>query len=129
MPWSFHLHHDFCFQTSFLLHNNLVIQKISYFKIIYQSHKRCSFCIYKRECVSVFLDIWLIFFVQTSFSPMLVENNCNLIVGKLFLMYTIISEKSLWRLTFQSVVLNIHFLSCIELFKSKKIRKIVSFKK
>ena len=56
-------------------------------------------------CISAPLKRRSIFLVQTSFSPMLVENDRNLIVAKMFLTYTIITEKSLRRLTFQSVVL------------------------
>ena len=38
---------------------------------------------------------------------MLVESNCILIVAEMFVTYTIITEKSLWRLTFQSAMLNV----------------------
>ena len=41
---------------------------------------------------------------------MLVENDHNFIVAKNFLTYTIINEKSLQRLTFQSAVLHAYFL-------------------
>ena len=49
----------------FLIHNNLVTQKISYSEIIYQSRKRCSlFCIRKRFCVN-FLKYSIDFFIKT----------------------------------------------------------------
>ena len=126
-PWSFHLRHIFVFKEVFLIHNNLVTQKISHFEIIYQSPKRCAF-FYIRGwiCVS-FLKYSIDFFlVQTSFSSKLRENDCNLIVAKMFLAYTIIAEKTLWRLTFQSVV----FLFCtfLDLFWQNKIL-FRSFKK
>ena len=43
-----------------------------------------TFCLKRKLCVN-FLNIQSIFLVQISFSPMLVENCCNLIVGKMFL--------------------------------------------
>ena len=42
----------------FLIHNNLVTQKIFYCKIIHQSRKQCLFFIYEGECVLIFLNIW-----------------------------------------------------------------------
>ena len=39
---------------------------------------------------------------------MLVENDCNLVVAKMFLTYAIVTEKSLWRLIFQFVVLHVY---------------------
>ena len=88
----------FVFREVFIIHNNLVTQKISYIKII--SLKWCLFFVYKGECVLICLNIGLIFILQTSFSLMLVENDRNLIVAKNFLIYTIITEKSLWDLRF-----------------------------
>ena len=68
-------------------------------------------------CISAPLKSRSIFLVQTSFSPMLVENDRNLIVAKMFLTYTIITEKILRRLTLQSVVLHVYiFLFYHELF-------------
>ena len=67
-------------------------------------------------CISAPLKSRSIFLVQTSFSPMLVENDRNLIVAKMLLTYTIINEKILRRLTFQSVVLHVYFLFYHELF-------------
>ena len=89
----------FFFKEVFLIHDNLVTQKISYFETIYQSHKRCTIFLN----VLIFLNIQLIFLVL-KFSSMLVESDYNLFVAKMFLMYRIITEKSLQRLTFQSVV-------------------------
>ena len=43
----------------------------------------------------IFLNIRSNFLAQTSFSLMLVENDRNLIITKMFLTYTIITEKSL----------------------------------
>ena len=43
----------------------------------------------------MFLNIRSKFLVQISFSLMLVENDSNRIVAKMFLTYTIITEKSL----------------------------------
>ena len=45
-------------------------------------------------CVGVPLNIRSIFLVQTSFSSMLIENDRNLIVGKVFLTYEIITDES-----------------------------------
>ena len=50
------------------IHNDLVTQKISYCKIIYQSCKQCSFFIDEGEFVLIFLDIWSNYLVQNSFS-------------------------------------------------------------
>ena len=48
------------------------MQKISDFK---KGHTNgANFFICKGECVSVLLNIWSTFLVQTSFSSMLVEN-------------------------------------------------------
>ena len=44
------------------------------------------------------------FWYTLKFSSMLVESDYNLFVAKMFFMYRIITEKSLQRLTFQSVV-------------------------
>ena len=47
---------------------------------------------------------------------MLVESDHNFFVAKMLLMYTIITEKSLQRLTFQSVVLHVYifyFIACL----------------
>ena len=47
---------------------------------------------------------------------MLVESDHNFFVAKMFLMYTIITEKSLQRLAFQSVVLHVYifyFIACL----------------
>ena len=49
----------------------------------------------KEESVLMFLNIRPKFLVQTSSSLMLVENESNHIVTKMFLTYTIITEKSL----------------------------------
>ena len=57
----------------FLIHNNLVTQKIFYCEIIHQSRKQCLFFIYEGECVLIFLNIRSNFLVQTSFLSMLVE--------------------------------------------------------
>ena len=58
--------------------------------------------------------------VQTSFSSMLVESSGNLIVAKMFLGYTIITEKSLWRLMFQSVVLHVYFYFLLSFFDLRR---------
>ena len=50
------------------------------------------------------------FFEQTSFSSILVKNDPNLIVAKMFSTYTVITEKSLWGITFQSVTLHVYVL-------------------
>ena len=50
------------------------------------------------------------FFEQTSFSSMLVKNDPNFIVAKMFSTYTVITEKSLWGITFQSVTLHVYVL-------------------
>ena len=87
----------FILREVFLIHNNLVTQ-ISYFKIIDQSRKwRSVFYIWRRMCGN-FIKYLINFLVQTSFSSMLVENDHNLIEAKMFLMYAIITEKSLQRL-------------------------------
>ena len=91
----------------------MVTQKISYFEIIYQSHKRYAFF-----NVLIFLNIWLIFLVQTSFSWMLVGNDHNLFEAEMFLTNTMITEKSLQRLIFQYVVLHVyifHFITFLVL--------------
>ena len=70
----------------------------------------------------IFLNIRSFFLVQTSFSLMLVENDCSLILCYHW--------KSLRGLTFQSIALHAYFLFYIELFWSKKIKYLfVSFKK
>ena len=98
----------FVFREVFLMHSNLVTQKISYFEIIYQYANHAHFFIYEEEFVLIFFNIQLIFLVQTSFSSMLVENNINLNIAKMLLTYTTITEKSLWRLTFWSFVLHVY---------------------
>ena len=60
-------------------------------------------------CVN-FLKYLNDFVVQTSISSMLVEKDHNFIVAKMFLMYTIITEKSIWRFAFQSVLLHVSIL-------------------
>ena len=50
------------------------------------------------------------FFEQTSFSSILVKNDPNFIVAKMFSTYTVINEKSLWGITFQSVTLHVYVL-------------------
>ena len=50
------------------------------------------------------------FFEQTSFSSMLVKNDPNFIVAKMFSTHTVITEKSLWGITFQSVTLHVYVL-------------------
>ena len=48
--------------------------------------------LYTKESVLIFLNIWSNFLVQTSFLSMLVGNDRNLFVAKMFLTYTIITE-------------------------------------
>ena len=59
------------------------------------TEKTLIFFIYGGECVLMFLNNRSKFLVQTSFSLMLVEIDSNRIVAKMFLTYTIITEKSL----------------------------------
>ena len=106
----------FVFKEAFLIYNNLVIQKISYFKIIYSHANDVHFFPYVGKCVLIFLNIRLIYLVQTSFSSLLVEIDRNLFAAKIFLTYIIITEKSLRRLTFQSVVLHVYIFYFIASF-------------
>ena len=72
----------FVFRELFLTHNNLVTQKISYFEIFISLANDAHFYIRRRMCVN-FLK-YLTFLVQNSFSSILVENDRNLIVAKMF---------------------------------------------
>ena len=91
----------------FLIHNNLVTQKIFYCEIIHQSCKQCLFFIYEGECVLIFLNIRSFF--STNFIFINVSRNrCNLIIAKMFLTDTIITGKSLWGLAFESAVLHVY---------------------
>ena len=110
----------FGFREVFLIHNKLVTQKISYGEIIYHSRKRCSFFIYEGECVLIFLNIWSIFLVQTSFLSMLVENVGNLMVAKMFGIQLPL-KKVFGDLRF-SLLCYMYILFYIELFWFKKIK-------
>ena len=82
-------------QKDFLLQNNLSVMMLIFF--------------YTKENVLIF--------DQISFLLMLVENNRNLIAAKFLLMRTIITEKSIQRLMFQSVVLHMYiYIFYIEVF-------------
>ena len=63
--------------------------------------------LHPKENVCNFLKFSIDFFGTNFISLMLVENNRNLI-AKMFLTYTIFTEKCLQRLTFQFVVLDVY---------------------
>ena len=64
--------------------------------------------LHPKENACNFLKFSIDFFGANFISLMLVENNCNLIIAKMFLTYTIFTEKCLQRLTFQFVVLDVY---------------------
>ena len=103
-----------------VIHNNLVAQKISYFKIVYQPHKTFLY-IWRRMCVN-FLRYLINFFVQMSSSSMLVENDCNLLIAKMFLtvsyIYNYHWKKSLETYVSICCVTCIYFYFILTLFDS-----------
>ena len=98
---------SFVFKEVLLIHSNLVTQK----DFLLQNNLSVMMLIffYTKENVLIF--------DQISFLLMLVENNRNLIAAKFLLTRTIITEKSIQRLMFQSVVLHMHiYIFYIEVF-------------
>ena len=97
---------SFVFKEVLLIHSNLVTQK----DFLLQNNLSVMMLIffYTKENVLIFDQISFL---------LLVENNRNLIAAKFLLTRTIITEKSIQRLMFQSVVLHMYiYIFYIEVF-------------